>query len=475
MIKIMIAGDCYILNIGDSHRIFKQQWKREEKTVCHPNKKKYPHLCWADIEIVDLPAKEQVIRVPKGYNCPKIVNKSNWQSRYKYDDTFEITQEGRTVKVRRTDPYVVTPLVGKQQRGARWHNEHDWCENAGMQNMSKAQCKKWAESFGNTIEGIPTKWKGTQHHWHYASGCNHEYTNALPTGNIRYNSYKTANKTGTKCGGQYSNSQCVCLKSAEETRKRDPNKLGHREHQSWDMKLKFKCCKNLKADKKKGCDETIKGSKENGYLGCQNKTISGRTCQKWTRQSPHGHSNTPEKKSTKGYCTSNWKYDSSGSYTPRKSIKCGDGWNVSCHKSRGCFCSKAGCTPNPNRTAYTTYDLGLGDHNYCRNPDGESGGIWCYTTDPKKRWEYCDPKCPNGDETIKGTKEDGYRGCQNKTISGRTCQRWDRHSPHGHSNHKPSKGAGSHNYCRNPDGEPGGIWCYTTDRRKRWEYCDPIR
>lgn len=28
------------------------------------------------------------------------------------------------------------------------------------------------------------------------------------------------------------------------------------------------------------------------------------------------------------------------------------------------------------------------------------------------------------------------------------------------------------NYCRNPDGEPT-IWCYTTDRKKRWEYCSP--
>ena len=35
------------------------------------------------------------------------------------------------------------------------------------------------------------------------------------------------------------------------------------------------------------------------------------------------------------------------------------------------------------------------------------------------------------------------------------------------------KGIGEHNYCRNPDNEPKGIWCYTTDAGSRWEYCDP--
>jgi len=29
-------------------------------------------------------------------------------------------------------------------------------------------------------------------------------------------------------------------------------------------------------------------------------------------------------------------------------------------------------------------------HNYCRNPDlGWDGGLWCYTTDPGMRWDYC--------------------------------------------------------------------------------------
>ena len=36
--------------------------------------------------------------------------------------------------------------------------------------------------------------------------------------------------------------------------------------------------------------------------------------------------------------------------------------------------------------------------NYCRNPDNEPSGPWCYTTDPDTRWQYCDgvELCPAG-------------------------------------------------------------------------------
>jgi len=77
--------------------------------------------------------------------------------------------------------------------------------------------------------------------------------------------------------------------------------------------------------------EVCSGTKCDGYRGFVSNTKSGKNCQKWTVQAPHKHENTPQKK--------------------------------------------------PNK--------GLGDHNYCRNPDGEKT-IWCYTDDVSKRWEYCD-------------------------------------------------------------------------------------
>ena len=90
-----------------------------------------------------------------------------------------------------------------------------------------------------------------------------------------------------------------------------------------------------------GCDSVL----QNDYRGDISTTVSGRTCQSWGSQSPHSHS----------------------------------------------------------RTAANYPDKGLGDHNYCRNPDGEPRA-WCYTTDSAERWEYCDvPSCTPSTTTTSTT------------------------------------------------------------------------
>jgi len=77
-------------------------------------------------------------------------------------------------------------------------------------------------------------------------------------------------------------------------------------------------------------DEGMMGDGE-GYRGTQNKSTSGNRCLKWTDESPNIY---------------------------------------------------------VRRDAYP--GRGLGDHNYCRNPDGYST-IWCYTEGTDERWEACQP------------------------------------------------------------------------------------
>eukprot|EP01084_Bolivina_argentea_P319362 553933_1 len=84
------------------------------------------------------------------------------------------------------------------------------------------------------------------------------------------------------------------------------------------------------------CNEALNGQ-INGvdYRGCQSRTISNKICQKWVSHSPHSHD----------------------IYTQQK----------------------------------MDY-FGIGDHNYCRNPNpGTKNTIWCYTMDVNTEWDYCDP------------------------------------------------------------------------------------
>jgi len=86
-------------------------------------------------------------------------------------------------------------------------------------------------------------------------------------------------------------------------------------------------------------------AKHSDYRGTESVTINGRTCQKWTSQKPNSHTYTPE------------NYPG----------------------------------------------MGLGDHNYCRNPSFATSGerTWCYTTDGP-RWEYCAVRtCDDGEAASK--------------------------------------------------------------------------
>eukprot|EP00105_Crassostrea_gigas_P045157 XP_019929305.1 PREDICTED: plasminogen-like [Crassostrea gigas] len=49
-----------------------------------------------------------------------------------------------------------------------------------------------------------------------------------------------------------------------------------------------------------------------------------------------------------------------------------------------------------------------------------------------------------------------YVGLKNVTISGLTCQAWSSQYPHKHTLSDNKVLRKSRNYCRNPDGEPGG-------------------
>jgi len=66
----------------------------------------------------------------------------------------------------------------------------------------------------------------------------------------------------------------------------------------------------------------------------------------------------------------------------------------------------------------------------------------------------------------------GYRGKKATTSSGKTCQSWASHAHHAHHHltdaTKQYEGLGDHTYCRNPDGELQGPWCYTTDPSTRY-------
>uniref|UniRef100_A0A452EN11 Hepatocyte growth factor-like protein n=1 Tax=Capra hircus TaxID=9925 RepID=A0A452EN11_CAPHI len=167
--------------------------------------------------------------------------------------------------------------------------------------------------------------------------------------------------------------------------------------------------------------------KGEGYRGTANTTAAGVPCQRWDAQLPHQHRFAPEKYACKGV-------------------------------------SRAGLEGRDLR------------ENFCRNPDG-SEAPWCFTSRPGMRMAFCYQirRCTDDvrpEDCYHGAGE-LYRGSVSKTRKGIRCQNWSAEMPHKpqfkHTSapHAPLE----ENFCRNPDGDSHGPWCYTTDPGTPFDYC----
>ena len=111
----------------------------------------------------------------------------------------------------------------------------------------------------------------------------------------------------------------------------------------------------------------------------------------------------------------------------------------------------------------------VGERNTARRDDDEDGK----NTAAETRGVFASAEHQDScDETMYGARGAGYRGCQSVTRSGLTCQSWSKQTPHAHAFDEADSVANAKNHCRNPDGGDS-IWCYTTDKNVRFDYCDP--
>ena len=127
--------------------------------------------------------------------------------------------------------------------------------------------------------------------------------------------------------------------------------------------------------------------------------------------------------------------------------------------------------------------FGIPKHNKCRNPNKDGKGAWCFieksvwkpyyhtkiikeycAIERVKRNRDCDIGCldePTGIE---------YNGKASISTLGYVCQKWNVNYPN-YVQFKPNEDDINHNYCRNPNFDPRGPWCYAFSHSFTKVYC----
>nr|XP_014339977.1 PREDICTED: hepatocyte growth factor isoform X2 [Latimeria chalumnae] len=246
------------------------------------------------------------------------------------------------------------------------------------------------------------------------------------------------------------------------------------------------------------------------YRGPMDHTESGKECQRWDLLKPHKHNFRPERYPLKGlddnYCRNPngelrpWCYtldpETPWEYCAIKTcahaIVNASDVTTECFKGQGeGYRGTVDVTTNgiqcqrwdsqhPHSHMFTPENFKCKDlkENYCRNPGGEEVP-WCFTTDPAVRIGFClqIPRCQNVTklpECYSGNGEN-YRGHDDQTRFGITCSMWDKNTTDTKSRltseNSPNAGL-EKNYCRNPDNDIHGPWCYTDNPLIPWDYCD---
>ena len=208
------------------------------------------------------------------------------------------------------------------------------------------------------------------------------------------------------------------------------------------------------------------------------KTGSGKTCQRWSEQSPHEHDYAYI--GDHNYCRK-----AGENYTWCYTIDAEKRWEF-CEQT---ICSDTGGRTVSGRTCQNWSEQhphehshgGVGDHNNCKNPSDHTG-LCCYTTDPDKRWEDCDETIIVSDLQQAGAECENtnklgldYRGTVSVTEQGFHCEPWILSTEYQYLAdtlvHPTGSACRSHGKLwKNHDGRINNLWCYYNG--VEWGTCD---